>query len=238
MIGSEKMHPWFKNGKFAGLFYLIFIVTFTLASYMRSQLISYDDAATTVDNITGNELLFRTAFITEIISALFFLLAAWALFLLLEPVNKSIALSFLLLNLSGVAIECMNMASMFSAIVLLGGAGYLTAIPVDQLQAQVMFNLDLYRNGFMITQIFFGTWLLPLGYLVYRSGFLPRALGILLILDFFAIVFWFFQHFLLPDYPVLSYPGFAVSFIAEVSLTTWLLVKGVKDIGQYKMEAG
>ena len=238
MIGSLKMHPWFRNGKFAGLFYLIFIVTFPLASYMRSQLISYDDTAATVDNITANELLFRTAFITEIISALFFLLAAWALFLLLEPVNKSIAMLFLLLNLSGVAIECMNMAYMFSAIVLLGGAGYLTAIPADQLQAQVMFNLDMYRNGFIITQIFFGTWLLPLGYLVYRSGFLPRALGIVLVLDFFGIVFWFFQYFLLPDYPVLSYPGFAVSFIAEVSLTIWLLVKGVKDIGQYKMEAG
>ena len=89
--------------------------------------------------------------------------------------------------------------------------------------------LNSYTNGFMISQIFFSTWLLPLGYLVYKSRFLPRFLGILLILDFFAILGWFLQFFLLPDYKILSYPGLAISFVAEFSISLWLLIKAVKN---------
>jgi hypothetical protein len=81
----------------------------------------------------------------------------------------------------------------------------------------------------MIAQIFFGAWLLPLGYLVYKSGFLPRILGILLIIDFFAILIWFFQFFLFPGYEVISTLCLAESFIAEASLCLWLVIKGVKD---------
>jgi hypothetical protein len=69
---------------------------------------------------------------------------------------------------------------------------------------------------------------LPLGYLVYKSGFLPKFLGILLMIDCFAILIWFFQFFLLPGLEVISYPGLAISAIAEFSLTLWLLIKGVK----------
>ncbi|TFG57041.1 MAG: DUF4386 domain-containing protein [Methanomassiliicoccus sp.] len=98
--------------------------------------------------------------------------------------------------------------------------------------------IDLYTDGFTIAQLFFGAWLLPLGYLVYRSGFLPRLLGILLIIDFFSVMIWFLQFFLLPEYEIISYPGLAMSFIAEVSLTGWLLVKGVKNSGQASTEGG
>jgi hypothetical protein len=215
--------------RLAGLFYLIFILTFALATYIRSQLIVFGDAAATASNITSNELLFRFAFVTEIISALFFVLAAWALYVLLRPVNKDLALLFLALNLGGVVVECVNMLNLFAALLLLGGADYLMVIPADQLQAQALFYLDLYANGRILAQIFFGSWLLPLGYLVYRSGFLPRLLGVLLIVDFFSVMIWFLQFFLLPGYDVISYPGLAVSLIAEVSMTLWLLVKGVKD---------
>ena len=79
----------------------------------------------------------------------------------------------------------------------------------------------------MIAQIFFAAWLLPLGYLVFKSGFLPRILGILLLLAFVAILIWFFQFFLFPDYKAVSYPGLAISFIAEAALCLWLLIKGV-----------
>jgi len=89
--------------------------------------------------------------------------------------------------------------------------------------------LNSYTNGFMIAQIFYGTWLLPLGYLVYKSRFLPKLLGIVLILDFFFWTSYFFQFFLFPSYVVVSYPSYAVGFIAEVSLTMWLLIKGVKE---------
>ncbi len=91
--------------------------------------------------------------------------------------------------------------------------------------------LNLYKLSFVTAQLFFGTWLFPLGYLVYKSGFLPKFLGVLLILDGFAIVFWFFQAILLPDYPAISYPGMALSFVAEVGLGLWLLIKGVSITG-------
>lgn len=218
-----------RKARLAGSFYLIFILTFVLADYLRSQFIVSGDAVATAHNIVANELLPRISFITELVSALFFLLAAWALYALLKPVNKDLALLFLLLNLGGVAIECTSMLNMFSALSLLSGADYLTAIPTDQLQAQALFYINLYKDGLMVAQLFYGAWLLPLGYLVYRSAFLPRWLGILLILDFFSVMVWFLQFFLLPGYDLVSYPGLAVSLAAEVSLTLWLLIKGVKN---------
>ena len=135
-------------------------------------------------------------------------------------------------------VECVNTLNLFSALLLLSGADYLSVIPAAQLQAQALLYIDLYTNGFMIAQIFYGAWLLPLGYLVYRSGFLPRSLGILLIIDFVAVLIWFLQFFLLPGLDVISYPGLVVSFIAEFSLTLWLLVKGVKDYVPVLKDAG
>lgn len=218
--------------RLAGLFYLIFILTFVLASYVRSQIIVSGDAAATAYNISTSELLFRSGFVIETVSVLFFVLAAWALYVLLKPVNKDLALLFLLLNLGGAAVECINMLNLFAAIQLLSGADYLNVFSADQLQAQALSYLDLYASGIVLAQIFFAAWLLPLGYLVYRSGFLPRLLGILLIIDFFGDMSWFLQFFMLPGYPVISYPGLALSFIAEISLTFWLLFKGVKGTGQ------
>jgi hypothetical protein len=213
----------------AGLFYLIFILTTVLATYVRSQFIVSGDAATTASNIVASQGLFRGGFVTELLSAVFFLLAAWALYVLLKPVNKNLALLFLLLNLGGVAVECINALNLFAALQFLSGANYLTVFQTGQLQALAMSFLNLYTNGFLIAQIFFSAWLLPLGYLVYKSRFLPRPLGLLLILDFFGNMSWFLQGFLLPDYSILAYPGNAISFIAEISLMLWLLIMGVKD---------
>jgi hypothetical protein len=218
-----------RTARIAGLFYLIFISTFALADLLRSQFIVTGDAAATAQNISSNELLVRLSFLTELASALFFVLAAWALYVLLKSVNKDLALLFLFLNLGGVVVECINMLNLLAALMLLNGASYLTVLPIDQLQAQVQFYLDMYTNGIMIAQVFFATWLIPLGYLVYRSGFLPRFLGILLILDFVGVLVWLLQFFLLPDMGMLSYPGWVVSFVAEVSLTLWLLIMGVKN---------
>ena len=218
-----------KTARIAGSFYLIYILTTILASTVRSQLIVFGDAAATANNIVGSELLFRFGFVTQIVSAVFFLLAAWALFVLLRPVNKNLALLFLLLNLGGVAVECINMLNLFAALQFLSGANYLNVFQPGQLQAMAMLFLNSYSNGFIIAQIFYSTWLLPLGYLVFKSGYLPRLLGILLMIDFVGVLFWFFQFFLFPSYGVVSYPSYMVGFIAEVSLTLWLLIKGVKN---------
>jgi hypothetical protein len=218
-----------KTARMAGLFYLIFILTTVLATYVRSRFIVSGDAATTANNIMGSELFFRIGFVTEIVSAVFFVLAAWALYVLLKPVNKNLALLFLLLNLGGVAVECINALNLFAALQFLSGATYLNVFQTSQLQAMAMSSLNSYTNGFIITQIFFSAWLLPLGYLVYKSRSLPRFLGLLLILDFFGNLSWFLQFFLLPGYGILAYPGNVISFIAEISLTMWLLIIGVKE---------
>jgi hypothetical protein len=218
-----------KTARMAGLFFLIFILTTVLATYIRGRFIVSGDAAATANNIMSSQGLLRIGFVTELVSAVFFLLAAWALYVLLKPVDRNLALLFLLLNLGGVAVECINALNLFAALQFLSGANYLNVFQTGQLQAMAMSSLNSYTSGFIIAQIFFSAWLLPLGYLVYKSRFLPRPLGILLILDFFGNLSWFLQFFLLPDYGILAYPGNAISFIAEISLTLWLLIMAVKE---------
>jgi hypothetical protein len=218
-----------KTARIAGALYLAFIVTLVFTSSVRSQVIVFGDVAKTASNIMASEWLFRLSFISDMLSAVFFFLAAWALYVLLTPVNKYLALLFILLNLGGVVIQCVSAFSQFATLLILGDGDYLKVFQADQLQALAMLFLNLQSHGFIVARIFFAAWLLPLGYLVFKSGFLPKILGILLIADFFGILIWFFQFFLFPGYEVITYPGLAVSFIAEVSLTFWLLVKGVKE---------
>jgi|SRR5271157_2643 len=216
------------TARIAGFFYLIFIATSILADRLAS--IGFGDAAAIVDKIMAHEELFRLGYVTGLLSALFFLLAAWALYVLLKPVNENLALLFLLLNLAGVAVQCFSMLALDGGSMFLQSAGYLNLFPADQLQALATFFINLYKNGFMIAQLFYGIWLLPLGYLVFKSGFLPRTLGVLLIIDFFGVLIWFFQYFLFPGYTVISYPGLIASAIAEFSLTLWLLIMGAREL--------
>ena len=95
---------------------------------------------------------FRVGFIVDLLAALLFLLAAWALYVLLKPVHKDIALLFLLLNLGGVAVQSLNMLNLFAAVLVTGGADYLQAFQPDQLQALTMLFLNLHRSGFMLAQ--------------------------------------------------------------------------------------
>jgi hypothetical protein len=187
------------------------------------------DATATAANILAKETLFRIGFVCDLLSALFFLLTAWALYTLLKQVDKTLALLFLLLNLCGDAIQCVSMILLYAALPLVNGGGYLAAFTTDQLNALAMFFLGLYKAGFTSAQLFFGAWTLPLGYLIFKSGFLPKALGVMLMLDCLAVLVWFSQFFFLPAYPALSYPCYAIGFIAEISLTLWLLIMGAKD---------
>ena len=216
-----------KTARMAGFFYLIFIVTSVIAGLFGRFV--FVDAPATVNQIIAHESLFRIGFVISLFSYVFFLLAAWALYVLLKPVNKNIALLFLLLNLGGFAILVYSHLNLFSSLTLLSGADYLKVFQPDQLQAQAMLFINLYKTGSTIAQIPFGVWLLPLGYLVFKSGFIPKILGILLIADCFGLLIYVCQRFLFPDYAVITYPCWAIGFIAEVSLTLWLLIKGVKD---------
>jgi len=217
-----------KTARMAGFFYFIFMLVTIPSNICRDSFIVLGDAAATAKNIMASEWLFRLSFVGDLLSAVFFLLAAWALYVLLKSVNKDLALLFLLLNLGGVAVYSINLLNQFAAVLLLSGADYLKVFQADQLQSLAMFFLNLRQNGYWIAQIFFGAWLFPLGYLVYKSGFLPRILGIVMMIHFVGWTMTTLQFFLFPGFGVIIYLTGPLGFISEVGLTLWLLMKGVK----------
>ena len=225
-----------KTARMAGFLYLLYMVTTIAADvFGRSKLIVFGDAAATARNIMASEWQFRTGITGDLVSAVFFLLAAWALYALLKPVNKDLALSFVLLNLGGVAVYSINLLNQFAAVLLLSGADYLKVFQADQLQALAMFFLNLHHNGYWIAQIFFGAWLFPLGYLVFKSGFIPRILGIVMMIHCVGWLMTSLQFFLFPGFEGITYVTYPLGFISEFGLTLWLLIKGVNVEGWKKL---
>ena len=216
-----------KTARIAGFLYFMYIVTSVIAN-MFGRFV-FVDAPVTVNHITAHESLFRIGLVISLFSYVLFLLAAWALYVLLEPVDNNMALLFLLLNLGGFAILVLSHLNLFSSLLLLSGADYLKVFQPDQLQVQAILFVNSYKNGSTIAQIPYGIWLFPLGYLVFKSNFLPKILGILLIADGFGLLIYVCQRFIWPSYEIISYPCLVVSFIAEISLSLWLLIKGVED---------
>lgn len=178
--------------------------------------------------ITTSPGLFRLGVVLAYTSALLFLVTAWALYWLLHHLDQPLALLFLLLNTVGVAVQCASMLPLINALAL--SENGLAAIPDWAGQALALAAIATYKTGFVTAQLFFGTWLFPLAYLVYTSRFLPRFLGVLLGLDGLAVMIWFSQALLLPDYPAIRYPGLVVSFLAEVGLAFWLLIRGAGPV--------
>jgi hypothetical protein len=205
------------------------MVTHIISDAWRDSFIVLGGAAATASNIMAHEKLFTITAVGDLLAAALFFLAAWALYVLLKPVNKNLALLFLLLNLAGVAIQCMSAINLFAALLLMNGPDYLNIFQTDQLQALAMFFLDLREKGFLIAQLFYGAWLFPLGYLVYKSGFLPKILGIVLMVHCFTWLSTVFQSFLFPSFVVITYVSWPLGFIAEFGLTLWLLIKGAKE---------
>ena len=190
-----------KTARMAGMLYFIYFVIHIFADvFGRSKIIVFGDAAATAQNIMASEWQFRVGIMSDLLGAVLFLLAAWALYGLLKPVNKNLALLFLLLNLGGVAIQCFSDLFLVASQLLLNGADYLKVFQADQLQALAMLFLYLYKNGFMIAQIFYGAWLFPLGYLVFKSGFLPKILGIVLMVHCVTWLMTAFSSSLFPGF--------------------------------------
>ena len=219
-----------KTARIAGLVYLIYIVVHVFADAIgRSKIIVYGGAATTAKNILASAGQFQLGFILDLFAAVLFLLTAWALYRLLKPVNENLALLFLLLNLGGVVIQCASDLFLPASQLLLSGADYARVFQTDQLQALAMSFLYLYKNGFMIAQIFYGAWLFPLGYLVFKSGFLPRILGSVLMIHCCTWLMTSLQFFLFPGFTAITYVSWPLGFMAEFGLTVWLLIRGVKE---------
>ena len=226
IIKEEKIK---KTSRVAGFLYLGLIVFGIIGQLARSSLIVPGDAATTANNIMANEMQFRGANMSWLISEMFLLLLGLALYVVFKKVNKNLASLMVLFIVVGVAIESINTLNQFAALQLLSGADYLKVFSADQLNAQVMAHLDSWEAGYRIAVIMsFGPWLIPTGYLVYKSGYFPKILGVLAILAGFGFLIEGLQYFLLPDYIVISYPGSALAIIGEFALCGWLLLKGAK----------
>lgn len=218
------------TARIAGCLYLIYMVFHVFANVLgRSKIIVLGDATTTAKNIMDSAWQFRIGSLVDLAAGLLFLLAAWALYRLLKPVNKNIALLFLLLNLGGVAVWCVSDLFLIVSQHLLSGVDYLKAFQTDQLQALAMISLYTYKFGSLgIAQFFFAAWLFPLGFLVFKSGYLPKLLGIVLMVECFAWLMYPLQFLLFPS-DIITYASSAVGFIGEFSLALWLLIMGAKD---------
>jgi hypothetical protein len=214
--------------RITGGIYLAYILASVLATMLGQ--IGMGDAPQVYQAIVTNEGSFRLGLVVALTSGFLFLMVAWGLYVLLRPVNRNLALLFLLLNAVGVAIAGASMLPLVSAMLQGDAASHMEAFSAAQREGLAYLSINVYKLGFVTAQLFFGMWLFPLGYLVYKSGFLPRFLGVILVLDGVAVLVWFLQALLLPDYPALRYPGLALSFVAEFGLALWLLVKGVKVV--------
>jgi hypothetical protein len=211
--------------RWAGGFYLAYIVANVLAS--RLAHIGLSGPQSLRATIADDEVTFRLGLVAALGSALLFVLTAWALYALLQSVSQPLALLLLVLNAVGVAVQCASYLPLLAVLAQGDSSVDVQALTEPQLDALALLSVATYRVGFVMAQLFFSAWLFPLGWLVLRSGFLPRLLGWLLLIDGVAVTIWFLQTFLAPEYPAISYPSWAVGFIAELGLALWLLIKGV-----------
>jgi hypothetical protein len=217
--------------RITGALYLGFVVALTLADLFGH--IGVGDVERAYEVATTDASQFAVGLTFGLLSAFLFVMAAWGLYVLLAPINRDLALLFLLLNAIGVAVQVASYLPVLFLMLSTGGLGSTAAAPLTQVEG--LQYLDLQRVGFVTAQLFFGTWLFPLGYLVYKARFLPKFLGALLILDGLAVLLWFAQAILLPDNTGISAPGLILSFIAEVGLGLWLLIKGIGRAGDSRL---
>ena len=213
--------------RLTGGLYLAYIVASIVADKLGH--IGLGSAQQLYEATLTNGLSFRAGLVVALVSALLFALIAWGLYLLLRPVNKDLALLFLLLNAVGVAVQCASMLPLISAMLQSDPPTHMQVFSSEQLRGFGSLAASTYKTGFVAAQLFFGAWLFPLGYLVYRSRILPRLLGVLLLLDGVAVLVWFLQALLLPAHHGISTPGLVVSFAAEFGLALWLLVRSVRS---------
>ena len=223
--------PRFK-ARIAGLFYLLTFLTGGVALLVSGRLVVHGDAAATATNILAHEPLFRLGFAADLIAVACYIAVTGLFYNLFKPVNRSLSLLAAFFSLVGCAIGALSCLFDLAPLVVLGGAQYLSVFKVEQLQALALMFLKLHTQGYNISLVFFGFYCLLIGYLIFRSTFLPRILGALMA---FAGLGWL--TFLSPPlanylYPYILAPG----LLGEGSLTLWLLVIGV-NVQRWKEQA-
>jgi hypothetical protein len=221
-----------RAARIAGFGYLVIIVAGIFAEVaVRSQLIVPGDATATAANITASEQLFRTGIASDLVMLTFDVVVAVALYVLFRPVSRLLSLLAVAFRLVHAAVYGVTLLNLLAVLLLLGGAEHLTVFAPEQLHALATVLLGVHANGYALGLVFFGFHCLVLGFLVFRSGFLPRILGILLFVAAAGYLTDGFAHVLLPGYGdlagILFVIVFAPALVAELSLCLWLLFKGV-----------
>jgi len=208
----------------AFVFALIFFLGMSTELFIRPGMIMPGDAAATVKNIAASQSLFRLSMVSDLLRQALLTVLPLILYKLLKPVNKTIASLMVIFALVCIPISLLNELNHFAVLLLSSGTGYLAAFKADQLNALVTFFLELRQYGTFIAQ-FFSFWVLLLGYLVFKSGFLPKFLGILLMLAGLCYTLLAVQFLLFPNFDATLLGVF--TFIAETLFYLWLLIKGV-----------
>ncbi len=225
MTTKERINSPQKIARIAAfVFLIIFLLGMSTELFIRPGMNVPGDAEATVRNIATSEGLFRLSLVSDLIRQALLMLLPLILYKILKPVNKTVASLMVIFYLVCVPISLLNELNNFAVLLLSSGAGYITAFKADQLNALVMFFIDLRLYGTFIAQ-FFSFWVILLGYLVFKSGFLPRILGILLMLIGLSYTVSAVLFFLYPNFDVTILGMF--TFIGESLFYLWLLIKGV-----------
>lgn len=214
----------------AGFLYLLLILFGVYAEkYVRNSLVDVDNAAQTARNITNNAMLFRMGFVADLLMQLTYFLLPIVLYQLFKKTNRAMAGFMVLCVTTAVAIMSSNMLNHYAPLLMLDKNGYSNAFNVDQIHSSVLLYLQMHAIGYCIAQLFFGLWLLPLGYLVVRSGQFPKIIGILLMMGCAGYLIDFMIYFLFPGHSsTLTQYITAPADLGEFSLCLYLLVRGVK----------
>ena len=221
--------------RMAGALFLLTIVAGGFGEfYVPSKLIVSGDAAATAKNIRAYDWLFRAGFASYLVEAVCDIALTLIFYTLLRPVRKELALLAAFFGLVSTALFAVAELFYFAASLILGGAGYLKTFSPDQLNTLAFLSLKLYGYGGGIFMVFYGVASMIRGYLIFRSGYLPRFLGVLLALAGLAFVTRNFALVLAPAYAsdLLLLP----MSIAALSLTVWFLAKGV-DVAKWEARA-
>ncbi|HQF42949.1 MAG TPA: DUF4386 domain-containing protein [Ignavibacteriaceae bacterium] len=228
---ENKVNSLRKTAKLAGLLYLILVITGVYSiMYVSSQIIVQGDVITTAKNILAKEFLFRTGIINDLISNTIFVLLVLVLYRMFKQVNEhqaKLMVAFVIVQVPAVFImEALNITSL-----MIFKGEILQTFELNQKQDLAMLFLKINDNGTLTMEMFWGLWLLPFGLLVYKSRFIPRIFGILLVIAGISYIVDSFVSLLFPTYSTfVNQPTLLLVAIGEISITLWFLIKGVKNI--------
>jgi Domain of unknown function (DUF4386) len=200
-------------------------------AYLPSRLIVSADAAATVANIKNHEFLFRLGFAAFLIESLCDLTLAWIFYVLLKPVSKELSLLTAFFGIISTTLFAFAELFYFAPLLIMGGSGYLKTFSPDQINSLVLLSLKFYGYAGMIFSAYYGVGWILRAYLMFRSGYLPRVLGVLMGIGGIGFVL---RNFLMVLAPAYAYDALlALIFPGALLLTVWLLVKGV-DIPKWR----